>query len=61
MRGGGGGGGGSGGHYCMLHFVFIWSEKFYFYQGQLKEFCTLISVVTMYKFKFAYLCICDMK
>ena len=27
-----------------LHFVFIWSEKFYFLQGKVKEFCTLTSV-----------------
>ena len=31
----------------MLHFVFIWSGKFYFYQGKVREFCILMSVATM--------------
>ena len=45
--GGGGGGARAGGRYCMLHFVFIWLGKFYFCQGKVRKFCTLMSVATM--------------
>ena len=31
----------------VLHFVFIWSGKFYCHEGKVREFCTLMSVATM--------------
>ena len=47
VAGGGGGGWGWAGYCYCLRFVFIWSGKSYFYQGKVREFCTLMSVATM--------------
>lgn len=37
--------------YCILHFVSIWSGKFYFYQGKFRKVCKLIFLATMIKFQ----------